>query len=366
MAAALGYVAARLDESGVDARLAVGAVWLIAALPPVSQTTVALWKDVPYTIAVVWLFAEFVHLGNDQDAAWFSPTTALRIGLALGLLTLFRHNGILPAAIVAVGIAIAYRRRLRQVLVVLATAVLLVVSMQLGVYRLADVDTTRLYVDPFISDVAVVFDQHPQAFTADQREYLTRIAPYEVWDDHTCDDVNRVSYHPAFNRGALLEDQSRFVRVALHAVASRPLTVAANHLCNASYLAIPRQPADAYLQRPPYAIPDNGLGIARQPLSGVAYRVTRHVFVWAESPSVLGVLWRPALPLLAAVAAFIVVGTRTQWRLLWPALLVGALVVNELLIVMAQEFRFVFPIYLTSLLSVPLATATDNSRPPPA
>ena len=54
LAGLLGFVARRLVQVGVPWWLAVGAAWFTAALPMVGATTITIWKDIPYSLAVVW------------------------------------------------------------------------------------------------------------------------------------------------------------------------------------------------------------------------------------------------------------------------------------------------------------------------
>ncbi|MGH8934900.1 MAG: hypothetical protein ACRDXD_01295, partial [Acidimicrobiia bacterium] len=95
MALVLGMVAGRLARVGVPAWLAVGSVWLVALLPAVGATTVAVWKDVPFSIALVWAFGELLLLARQGDAYWDRPANPLRLGGAVAAAWLLRHNALL-------------------------------------------------------------------------------------------------------------------------------------------------------------------------------------------------------------------------------------------------------------------------------
>ncbi len=142
-----------------------------------------------------------------------------------------------------------------------------------------------------------------------------------------------------------------------------PDSIIAHRACAASYLFVPAQPRDAYFHRPPFGIPANELGLTRQPISWKAYEFTRAIYVWAEPNERLWLTWRPALPLIAALAVYLALARRRDTRrLLVPGALLLFLVVNVAVTTPAQEFRFAFGIYLVSWLSLPLlAMIRDGS-----
>lgn len=359
LALLLGLAARRLVGVGVPPWSAVGAAWVAALLPAVGPTTIAIWKDIPYGLALLWLFTELLLLAQTGEEFWDGRLRAARLGGALALVWLFRHNGVVVVLLVGGALAVAHRRRWRG-LVTAGATLSLVVALVLGaLYRVLPVDTRTASTDVLIGDVAALVTHHPSSFRGGELDYLERIAPLEVWRaEYTCYDSTLLSFDPRFDRQVLWEDPGPFWSLAGRAALRHPLTVLGNHACASSYLFVPFQPQGegTHLHRPPYDIPENELGIERNPISWKAFFLTRAVFVWAEEPGRLWLTWRPALLLWPALATYLGIALRRRLRpLLWPGMLVVAQGLTLTLTPLAQDFRFAYGLYLMSWLTLPLA-----------
>ncbi|MGH8874950.1 MAG: DUF6020 family protein, partial [Acidimicrobiia bacterium] len=358
LALVLAVVAARLVRLGVPAWLAVGSAWLVALLPAVGATTVAVWKDVPYSIAVLWVFAELLLLVGVGPGYWDRRANPLRLGVAAALVWLLRHNGLLTVLPLLVMLAVVYRRRWRGFLVAPVTLVALVLAVQVGLYELLPVDrSTPAAAELLIGDVAAVLTHDPATLAADERAYLQSIAPRRVWvGRYDCYQAESLLFAPDLDKEAIRRHPDRFLAVAVPVLLRSPETVLAHRLCAASYLWVPAQPDGVFFHRPPYAIAPNDLEIEREPLSWRAFFLTEDIFVWAEQPGRLWLTWRPALPLWLAAVIYAGLAARRLWPLLWPGGLLFFQLLNVVVTTTGQEFRYAFPIYLMSWLSLPLAS----------
>ena len=119
----LGYTARRLTQVGVPWWLAATAAFLTAAVPMVAATTITIWKDVPYSIAMLWAFAELLVLARSPRAFWSGRSGPVRLGIALGLLWVTRANGLITVLLFLIALAIGFRGRLRTVVLATGTAV---------------------------------------------------------------------------------------------------------------------------------------------------------------------------------------------------------------------------------------------------
>jgi hypothetical protein len=357
MAAVLAVAARRLAQLGVPAWLAGGSAVAVAALPAVGTTTIALWKDVPFTIALLWALTELLGLAADPSG-WERRGPPLRLGAALALVWLFRHNGFITVVLLGAALAWLLRHRRRALALVAAPLVAGVAAVNLVLFPLVGVE--RASIQPasvFIGDVAASFVHNPSRFGADDTAYLSAVAPPEVWRRlYDCRDTTPLVFSDEFARGVILRDAARFRSIVVRTYLRDPLTVAGHRWCVASFLFVPPQPSGAYFHRPPFDVHPNDLGIERRPISPRAFAATFRVFQWAEPDGRLWLTWRPALALWAAAAAVGLLARRRALTGLVPVLvLVGAHVVNVVATSPAQEFRFGFPVYVMCLLLVPVA-----------
>ncbi|MGH9052841.1 MAG: hypothetical protein ACRDWX_07515, partial [Acidimicrobiia bacterium] len=237
---------------------------------------------------------------------------------------------------------------------VLVGALLLVHGL---LYEVFPVDRTRAQpAELFVSDVAASLVHRPDHFEDQDLDYLATIAPLQVWRGrYQCHDSGPLIFHPAFDFGPLRARSGRFLALAAETLLEDPGTVLGHRLCAASYLFVPGNPQGTFFHRPPYEVPENDLGLERSPRSWRAFLLTEDIFVWAEQPSRLWLTWRPALPLWLAAATYAGLAARRLWPLLWPGGLLLFQLLNVVLTTTGQEFRFAFPIYLLSWLSLPLA-----------
>ena len=350
----LVVIARRLAQIGVNPWLVLAVVWLVSLLPAVGATTAALWKDVPFALGVLWVFAELLLLASGGYDSWAKPWPVVRMGLALAVVWLFRHNGFLTVVPLLVVLGFVVRRRLLGAVAVLVTTVVIVGSI---LYPALDVQPEGIEASRvFIPDVAAVLVHQPESLSASDIALLERIAPLEVWRGaYRCDDSTQLAFHPAFDATQIDKDPGSFRRIVIASFVRAPGVVAGHRLCASRFLFVPGSSAGGYLHRPPFEISPNTLGIVRQPLSGIAYEVTRGIYVWAEAESRLWFTWSPAIPILAALAGYGVVlvrGRLRRWAL--PGLVLILHTINVVATSPAHEFRYAFPLYLVAWMSLPL------------
>jgi hypothetical protein len=357
LALVLGLVARRLAELGLPAWLAAGAAWVVALLPAVGPTSISLWKDVAFTLAFLWVFSELLLAVRLRDAYWWDVWNPVRLGTGLSLLWLYRHNGLLTVIGVVAVLAWANRKNLSRLMPAVITLAVVVVVVQGPVYWLFSVERSKpAAAEVLIPVVAASFVHEPGNFTAEEVELLASIAPLEIWQSrYDCDSADPLLFDPSMDIEVIRRDPAPLLRLGLRTLV-RDLDTSAGLLwCRASYLFVPAQPADAYLQRPPFAIPDNDLGAVRDPLWSSGYRATRSIFRAAESTGWLWLTWRPAVVIWSAAAVYLALTLRRRTRpLLIPGSLLAIHLVNVAATSLNHEFRLAFPLYVAGLLSLPL------------
>ncbi|MDH3306679.1 MAG: DUF6020 family protein [Acidimicrobiia bacterium] len=357
MAGLLALIGARLHRLGVPAALAVGTIWLVSVLPAVGQTTIAFWKDVPFTLALLWGFAELMGMAGDPSGFLRSGGGRYRLGAALGLVWVLRHNGFLTVALLVLVLVVAVPDRRRLLTTVVAPLIAVVGLVQVVVY--AAIPLNPVTVEPsevFISDVAASLRWEPDNFSAAELALLEDIAPLDVWTTaYDCTDSTPLAFNASFDIEGLRAHAAEFQSLALQTIVRDPDTVLGHRWCAANYLFVPDQPDNAYFHRPPFEIPSNDLGLVRDPVSWKAYEFTRSVFVWAEPDGRLWLTWRPALAVWAALGTYAALAARRKLRrLLIPGALWLAQLANVAATSPAQEFRFAFGVYVMALTSLPL------------
>ena len=351
----LAYAARWLVEAGVPTWLAVGVVWLLGLSPAVAPTTLALWKDVPFSLLMLLAWIELLALAVDPARAervW----PGVRLGLALAGVWLLRGNGpitVLPILLVLVWV---YRRHLKIVGITVGTAVLAVFIVVGPLYAIVDVQEGSS-IEPaqvFLPDVAASYNDEPETFSESDIELMEQVAPRLIWTErYDCRDSTPLLFDPFFDQTAVRESPGEYLGLEIDVLLRDFDSVLAHRICAANFVYAPAQPPDAFFHRPPYDIPPNTVGLVREPVAGWAFDVTDRVWRWAEPDSRLWLTWRPAILLLPALAAVVVFAFLDR-RFLLPSTLLMAHTLNVIATTPAQEFRYAYPLYLMAALTLTL------------
>ncbi len=353
-AVVLAVVARRLVELGAKPIAGVAVALLIATWPAVGLTTVALFKDVPFTIAMLWALTELLGYAADPTRMRrIGP--ALRLGLALALVWLLRHNGFITVVILLGAAGWRLRRDRGPLLALAGSLVGSIAVVNLIVFPLARVDTAAIQpATVFISDVAASFVHEPANFTAAESAYMSSIAEPEVWNRlYDCHDSTPLVFSAELDKGVILSDPEPFRDLVFATYLRDPDTVLGHRWCAASYLMVSWSVGSSYFHRPPFDIPPNTYGIVRRPISDRINTATLSVWEWIDKPQLMWITWRPAVPLWAATAALVVARRRGRSSgLLLPAVLLGAHTLNVAVTTPAHEYRFAYPVVLMSFVMI--------------
>lgn len=345
LTAVLVYGARTLHGLGAPAWAVVGTCWLIGLSPAIGPTTNAVWKDIPFGIAMLWAWVELVQIQRDSTrrGAW------IRLGVALSVVALFRQNGLLTVLPLLAVIGWSHRSALGRPAVtvgVMAGLVALTVGALYGAVGAVSAPTDPATV--FLADVAASYNEEPETFTESDLALMAQVAPLHVWRDrYSCYESTPLVFDPQFDLNQVEPD---FLDLERRVLLRDPDSVLGHRMCSASYLVIPPQPEDAYFHRPPYDIPANTLGLQRSPISERAFGFADAVFRWSEIDSRLWLTWRPGLIILPAVAmsGWLAV-RRSRWLL--PQVLFLLHLLNLAATSPSPEFRYAYPLYLIGLMS---------------
>ncbi|NNC93834.1 MAG: hypothetical protein HKN80_15225 [Acidimicrobiia bacterium] len=356
LALLLGLIAKRLRELGVPLWLAVGAAWAVGLSPAVGPTAITIWKDIAFTLAFLWVFSELLLLARVQRAFWLDLWSPVRLGAGLSLLWLFRHNGLLTMLGVLAVLAMMNRRNLGRLVPTVLTAAGIVLLIQGPVFWLFTVDRSiPNATEVMLPVVASSFIHEPDNFSSEELALLASIAPLETWRSrYDCDRFDPLLFDPALSVDVIRQDPGPVLELELRTLWRDLDTSLGFFWCRASFLLVPPQPADSYLQRPPFAIPANDLGLERSPRWSVAADLTGDVFAAAESPSWLWLTWRPALIIWSAIATYVALAWRGPRALALPGALFGLHLLNVAASSLNHEFRLALPLYVMGILSLPL------------
>jgi hypothetical protein len=381
-AAVLAYAADVLHGLGVRARWAALAAVAVAALPPLGTFLIFVWKDVPFTIAAILVFAAAGRLVSRPGVR---PIALLAVGF-VGLVV-FRNNGFLSAAIAAPILIIALAGR--RLAVAAATVLPIGLSFALTgwLYPALAIEGARpsLTYATAYADVAVAYDKRPGTFTASDLALMTKVAPLWQWraGGANCYDSDWLTNRKSFDNTVADAEYRQLRALWIRTIERTPAVVAGARLCRGS-IAWRITPGPHWLQG------DTQLAATRVPEDRFGW-AKRHSSRMGRSPYLPVLKIRPLSSRLHHAAAAAMRATRVReldWLLnrapLWcylaylsvgayawarrrpAALALIAPVAGIQLAVLAanpaQLFRYMAGALIVGVLAVPLVTAAGLRR----
>lgn len=140
LAGACGWVLSRLRSLGVSPPVLLLVAFIFAILPVNGLMAVTIWKDIPYSVAMMVLAVLLLELALSSGTWLDSKKNACLLIVAAVCVSLFRHNGIFPAFGTFLVCILVFPRRWKQLLVVLLITVSCHSLVRGPVYHWLDVD----------------------------------------------------------------------------------------------------------------------------------------------------------------------------------------------------------------------------------
>jgi hypothetical protein len=365
----VGWGLTILNELGAPAAVTWGLSFIFALSPVNGALSIALWKDIPYSIALLVLALITVKI-IISDGIWLTkPRHWILLGAILSLVTLYRHNGLAPAVATVLALLVAYRRHRLPLTVGLGLAIFIRWGVTGPLYDLAQVhrDSKLNACALFVHHIGAYIVAEVDISQAD-RDYLNRIRPLEDNWRYNCYSIDDTIWDGKIDYAPISEHPDRFIQIYLSLITQQP-SVLLNHLaCSSTLVWHVTRPSGGYLFTTGMYVEDGKIRTIFPNDSGLVEgsklpKVQRFLFkliaVTAE-PKWSWLVWRPALYLYATlicVAGIAVYTKDVHWLLVVIPVIVQS--VMMILLIPAQHVRYQYPVYLISLFSLGLPFARN-------
>ncbi|GAA2130621.1 hypothetical protein GCM10009760_03350 [Kitasatospora kazusensis] len=189
--ACLAYACVAMRDLGVRARWTVPAALLTAAFPSTGAFVVYVWKDVPFTLCGLLVFAASARLialrKLPVEGAWWRPGSRrfdlLMLATSLLGLGLFRNNGVGVALVAGLALVLVLPGLRVRVSALVLAAVVIPVVCQLWLFSAMGVKqppSDAVFAMNY-SDVAVAYQEASYLFTPADVAVLKAVAPMSTW-----------------------------------------------------------------------------------------------------------------------------------------------------------------------------------------
>lgn len=393
LAAVLGSVTRRLERAGAPAWVAVVVPCLIALSPQTGLTSVVLWKDIPFAISVLWMFAEVLDVAAAPGRYFASRWRCARLGLAVLAVVLFRQNGLLVGGLALGSVAVAFRRwwaELALPLVIVAGGYLVVNG---PVYKYLDAwPTPALFTyTTFLHDMAAFVNDHADEMSPDERAFLAEILPLDRWKApdkvtnpdglYYCRQATPLIFASEFYPAMRLDRQGRLVPASSLPPVVRqnsesvfleqhtgefrslwrrfvrrwPGTFLGQRFCVGSLAWSPWHKTGLEVFEPPQKSTVSLPELQVRPVSKPLHRFFARVLQKWDRNDLRWLTWRAVSWVYAAFAVCAVAARRRRdWRFLVVGLPVFSSWFSVLTFTPGQSARYMFPAYLSALAALGL------------
>lgn len=354
LAAIAGQVFAILRRIGMP-RLACATVCALFAVSPVNGLMViALWKDIPYSIAVLGLTLIVLDMARTGGASLQRAPAAIALGITAALAALFRFNGP-PAAFGTLAILfIVFRAQRKPLALALAISIGLWLGVRGPLYDAAGVKRgPSTSLQPLLFHAAA----HVAAATplADhERTFLDSLRPLDPAWPYTCYTINPIIFDPSFDWERFEAQPRRLTRLVWDLFRRNPSADLDHAVRSSSLVWRLTQPADSYyyavhLSRDAsrfITIDPNGYGLEPRPLIRALKSPMAKPVLRSQRAAWSWIVWRPALYLYLAWAGAILTAVRLRC---WRYVLVAApITIHSAVLSLgltAQDLRYQYPVY---------------------
>ena len=228
----VAYGLGRLEKRG----LPKGILWLIAVLfalsPLNNMQAITLWKDIPYSISILWLAILFFEI-YDSNGKWIEKKKHIFLLIFLTLLlSLLRANGIPMAGVSLLILSFVYKKQRKQFLTILAVLLLLFVFVKGPFYDFVGINREISGQSNLIllHHIAAHLEAGTE-LSADEYTYLNNLMPIDEWD-YQCCYVVPITSDKNFNLNEFLANGSVNRKLTLDLFLRDPLVDIQHTLCS--------------------------------------------------------------------------------------------------------------------------------------
>jgi hypothetical protein len=373
VAAGLALLCRALVRAGCHKWLTYGALAVVASLPQVGGFVITLWKDIPYSAAMLCVAARVIDLFSFRlrQPRAVMPRSLLR-SLFLHLLAavVFRQNGVFFAVFCGALLFVVKSGRRQGVAIMTGALVVIFLMIKLAIYPAIGVEHTpaEINIAGFVHDIDAALVKDPEIFTDKDRALLERAMPLAQWQrSYYCYAIINWYLNPSMRLTAFREDKDEYLALWRKVLREAPETVISNRICVASLAWRVDQSHSGYIYTLTYGVPDNPYGFKTVPVIPRLRPRMLKMLAWADKPHHLWFTWRaPAwiylldLMLLAQALRF------RRWIWLLPGAVPLAQQLNVLLLNPSQDARYMFGAYMVAVSTLPLLWLLRRSVPVPA
>ena len=364
----LGMLCRALVRAGCHRVATYGVVVIVSWLPQVGGFTITLWKDIPYTAAMLCVTARVIDIFSfrlSRPKAVLPRWLLRSLFVHLLAVVVFRQNGIFFAVFLGAMLLAVKTGRRRGVAVMTTALFVIFLTIKLAVYPAIGVMHTPAEnnLAGFVHDIDAALVKNPEIFSQEDLAMLERAMPLTQWrNSYYCYAIINWYLNPSMRLNAFREDSSEYLALWRKVLREAPGTVISNRICVASLAWRVDQKGSGYIYTLTYGVPDNPYGFKTNPVIPRLRPRMLKMLAWTDIPHRLWYTWRA--PGWIYLLDLLLIAQAVRFRR-WVWLLPGAVPLAQQLNVMvlnpSQDARYMFGAYMIAISTLSVAVLSRRS-----
>lgn len=339
---------------GPRAKALVTAVFCLS--PVNGMMVISLWKDIPYTCAILGLFMVVLRAVRTEGRWLRTGPGMVALWFALVLASLYRHNGPPVMGLLLVVMLVVWRTVcFKQLLRVSFNWILVFIIITGPVYRLIGVvPMAKFFALQNVMHQIGAMISHGVIRSGSDLKFLALIQPIEGWTKfYNCYSLNVLIYNQYVQHQFIESHAEQLFDIWKGSILRRPEVVLEHQKCVTSMLWQVPEPldTDGRLYTIELGIVENDFDLQTQSLWPKLHNIIYSVVRLSHSPNIIWFVWRPAFYLYSLLLCVCLAALRTKNI---GVLLVGLpAVLNSIVwlaVITTQDFRFQYPVYVMALI----------------
>ena len=346
-----------LEFWGIAPRVRALVTTVFCLTPVNGMLVISLWKDIPYTCAMLGLFAIVLRTVR-TEGRWLQTKQGMAaLWFALLLASLYRHNGVPVVGLFLAIMLIVWRRVCFKQLVRVSINWILVFIIITGpVYRLIGVGQMAKFftLQNIVHQIGAMLS-HGVISSRSDLTFLASIQPIESWVKYySCYSLNALIYNAQFKHPFLESRADQLVDIWQRAIRQHPEIVLEHQKCVTSMLWQIAEPRDreGRLYTTETGIVENDLKLQTQILGPRIHNLIYSLVSLSHAPSFIWFVWRPAFYLYGLLLCVCLAAVRTKNINVLQAGMPAVLnTIVWLALITTPDFRFQYPVYVMALIA---------------
>jgi hypothetical protein len=353
---------------GIGTRLRALITAVFCLSPVNGMMVISLWKDIPYTCAMLGLFIIVLRIVRTEGCWLRTAPGMVTLWLALLLVSLFRHNGLPLVGVFLVITLLVWRSVCFKQLIRVSVNWMLVFIIITGpVYRLIGVaPMAKFFARQNVMHQIGAMISHGVIGSRSDLNYLALIEPIEDWTKYyNCYSLNVLIYNEHVQHQFIESHPDQLVDIWKRSILRYPDVLLEHQKCVTSMLWQISEPVskEGRLYTTELKIVENDFNLQTQSLWPRVHDIIYDVVNLSHRPNLIWFVWRPAFYLYGLLLCVGLAAIRTKnIKVLQVALPAVLNSIVWLAVITTQDFRFQYPVYVMAL----IAPALIFVRQPPS